>query len=103
LKHLVGHRSPPARFPERVSNTVRVPVFLFAAIRESAGQDRVVVEVPDGATAEEVLHKVAETIADAADLIAVSRLAIDGRYVDGQTVIPSPECELALIPPVSGG
>ena len=81
---------------------MRVPVFLFAAARDAIGAERVEIDVADGATAEDVLSTLGEISPEMHQLIPYCRLAVDNRYAPASTRI-EPGCELALIPPVSGG
>jgi MoaE-MoaD fusion protein len=74
---------------------VNVSVRLFAGLRERAGSERIVVELPDGAVVR--------------DLLAVMELqpgqcvvAINREYVRADAPIGAGD-EVALIPPVSGG
>ena len=82
---------------------MQLRVLLFAGVRASAGTDFVDVSLDDNATASQVITAVAGQFQDAADLIRISRLAVDGKYVAADQLINQPDGELALIPPVSGG
>lgn len=77
-------------------------VLLFAQLAESIGSDRLTLQLPDGATIEHALNKLAsqhEIIAAMRDSLAV---AIADRYCAGTTTLCDGDT-LALIPPVSGG
>ncbi len=77
-------------------------VLLFAQLAESIGSDRLTLQLPDGATIERALNKLAsqhEIIASMHDALAV---AIDDRYCARTTTLNDGDT-LALIPPVSGG
>jgi MoaE-MoaD fusion protein len=76
---------------------VRVSVQLFAILRERAGRDRVEVELPEGATVEQLLAELAELIGALPVRVAVNR-----EYADASEALGEGD-ELALIPPVSGG
>lgn len=78
-------------------------ILLFAGVRDAAGCDYIEVDVQDPATASDVIESAATAVPDAAELIRISRLAVDGRYVDGAYRLNPSDLELALIPPVSGG
>jgi molybdopterin converting factor small subunit len=78
-------------------------VLLFAGVRASTGTDFVDVSLPENPTASQVLAAVAAKYPDVADLIRISRLAVDGQYVAADHVINQGVGEVALIPPVSGG
>jgi molybdopterin synthase catalytic subunit len=83
------------------SMTVRVR--LFAVLRERAGSDSIEVELPEGGTVSDVL----ERLADEPPLDAVLermpvRMAVNRAYAADDTRL-TPDDELALIPPISGG
>jgi molybdopterin converting factor subunit 1 len=78
----------------------RIEVRLFAAAREAAGADAVVVEA-GASTAGAVL----EALSARPDLGAIarrSRLAVNQRFARPEDPV-RPEDEVVLIPPVSGG
>lgn len=68
---------------------------LFAGLRQRAGQDRVRVQLPEGATVSDLLA--AMDLPPRSCVVALNR-----EYVPGDRPI-DPEDEVALIPPVSGG
>lgn len=74
---------------------MELTVRLFAGLRERAGADSVTVELPDGATAGDLLA--AMDLAPRACIVAVDR-----EYVPAEHVLDA-GAEVALIPPVSGG
>lgn len=74
---------------------MQLTVRLFAGLRERAGADRVTVDLPDGATAADLLA--ALDLAPRACIVAVDR-----EYVPADRVL-DPRAEVALVPPVSGG
>lgn len=77
-------------------------VSLFARFREAAGRDRVEVEVPDGATVEEVWSAVSAVHPTLARYRPHTLFAIDNEYVQAERPVRPGE-ELACFPPVSGG
>lgn len=79
---------------------MQVTVQLFASLRERVGTDELVVEVPDGATVNELLGTIAEDHPDVARPEMV--VAVDRRVVDRDEVVPG-DAEVAVYPPVSGG
>lgn len=93
-----------------MSHAIRIR--LFAAARDLAGADTIVVQPPgprqcpelaDGRwSAEEWIDAVAEQYPQLQDLLPMCRLAVDRRYVDGAHRFGA-DGEIALIPPVSGG
>lgn len=70
---------------------------LFAGLRERAGAAHVDVQVPEGATVQDVLDRVGDLTAGTSVVLAVNR-----DYAPVDTVLRAGD-ELALIPPVSGG
>jgi molybdopterin converting factor subunit 1 len=77
-------------------------VLLFAAARDLAGADSVVVELPAGSTIAEVRSNLARRIPSLAGLLAKSAIAVNHDFAEDDRVL-QPNDELAVIPPVSGG
>ena len=81
-------------------------VKVFAGIRESVGTETLQIEILDGTTALDIKEQLANRYPDAAELIRMSRLAVDQKFVSDEHALAgqaSPGDEIALIPPVSGG
>ena len=74
-----------------------IRVRLFAGLRERAGTGEVEVELPAGATTDDLLDRLSDTVGEATVVVAVNR-----QYCGPGTVI-NPGDEVALVPPVSGG
>ncbi len=74
-----------------------VSVQLFATLRERAGRDTVEVELPEGATVADLLGELSELVGAMPIRVAVNR-----EYSPEDRPL-TPDDELALIPPVSGG
>lgn len=74
-----------------------VTVQLFAMLRQRAGRDTIEVELPEGATVTDLLGAVSDLVGAMPVRVAVNR-----EYSDSTRAL-SPDDELALIPPVSGG
>lgn len=81
---------------------VRVPVRLFARLREAAGRDRVEVEVPDGATVGEVWSALTAVHPALARYRPHTLFAVGNEYVGADRPVHPGE-EVACFPPVSGG
>lgn len=77
-------------------------VLLFASFREKVGKDRIKLELPDGATAADVLTVVCPSKQEAEAWRRVMRVAVNRRYVPYDTKLADGD-EIALIPPVAGG
>jgi molybdopterin synthase catalytic subunit len=76
---------------------MHVRVRLFAALRERAGADEVELDLPDHASVQDALNLLGPLI----DGIPVV-MAVNHDYADVGAAL-SPDDEIALIPPVSGG
>jgi MoaE-MoaD fusion protein len=76
---------------------MQVAVRLFAAVREQAGRSSLALELPDGATIDEVWA--ALELGDPPDGL---RYAVNRAFVDDHAPLADGD-EVALIPPVSGG
>jgi MoaE-MoaD fusion protein len=87
----------------RVARSMTVRVRLFAVLRQRAGREAVDVELDEGATVADALAALAHEpgLTDVLARIPV-RMAVNRDYADPETVL-SPDDELALVPPVSGG
>lgn len=81
---------------------VRVPVRLFARYREAAGRDQVEVEVPEGATVEEVWSALAAAHPALARYRPHTLFAIGNEYVGADRAVQPGE-EVVCFPPISGG
>ncbi|WP_406628286.1 cyclic pyranopterin monophosphate synthase MoaC [Patulibacter brassicae] len=83
--------------------TIEVEVRLFAALRESAGADRIALRLPIGATAGDAwLAAWALVDQDPPAALEHVALAVNREYASAGTRLGSGD-EVALIPPVSGG
>jgi molybdenum cofactor biosynthesis protein MoaC len=82
---------------------MEVEVRLFAVLRERAGADRVVLELPEGSTVADAMAAAGREpgLGDLLGRMPV-RAALNREYV-GEDAEIAPGDELALIPPVSGG
>jgi sulfur-carrier protein len=73
---------------------------LFAAAREAAGTNRA--ELP-GATVSEILDEARARFGDDfAQVLAASRVWVNGESADGDSPVTASD-EVAVLPPVSGG
>jgi molybdopterin synthase catalytic subunit/molybdopterin converting factor small subunit len=75
---------------------------MFGALTELAGADRDVVEVPDGATAADVIDAMGARHRAAAGILPRLRVAVNLEVVPAERRI-APDDEVALLPPVAGG
>lgn len=81
---------------------VKVAVALFARYREAVGRDRVEVEVPEGATVDQVWAELARMHPVLDRYRPHTLFAIGNEYVGPDRPL-APGEELACFPPVSGG
>jgi molybdopterin synthase catalytic subunit/molybdopterin converting factor small subunit len=75
---------------------------MFGALAERAGRDTDELDVPDGATAAEVIDAVGGRHPDAAGILPRIQVAVNLVLVEGDHRI-DPGDEVALLPPVAGG
>lgn len=81
---------------------MNVSVLLFASVRDAIGENRIEMEVADGATVASVFAELAARHPKAAGMLSTCRAAVDGEFAaSGETL--SPDCKVAVLPPVSGG
>ena len=81
---------------------MQINVKLFAAARELAGGESIMVELPTGATVTALRQALMERLPGARELLARSMFAIDCDYAADDKGL-EPSAEIACIPPVSGG
>ena len=81
---------------------MKVKVKLFAMLREMAGREETILEVPDEISCEEVLLHLQTELPVLGSVLKPCLIAINGRYVD-KVVDVSEGDEVAILPPVSGG
>jgi|GEM_PF-272736 molybdopterin converting factor small subunit len=79
-----------------------VYVRLFARARDLAGAAVLCVELPDGATIAELRCRLAADYPALSSLLRRSALAVGDEFAADSLVL-SPQQEVALLPPVSGG
>lgn len=75
-------------------------VLLFAGLRELCGNAWMDVDLPAGSSVEELRAEAARQQPVLQE--AAYRVAVDSRYVAADDVLPE-ACEIAFLPPVSGG
>lgn len=81
---------------------MQIRVLLFASVRQSAGGDEIVLDVPDGATAGDLLGRLREKIPALEGLADRIKLAVNEEFVPGDRVLREGDVA-AVIPPMSGG
>ena len=80
---------------------VPVRVLLFGWYRELAGTSEIHLDLPAGSRVEDLIAEI-RTDPVFADIPSTPGVAVNRRYSPGTRVL-SPDDEIALIPPVSGG
>ncbi len=81
---------------------MRIHVKLFSVLREKAGTDTMLLDLPDGASAAEALAELQQRCPALAPHMENVRFAVHMDFVDPTTRLAEGD-ELTLIPPVSGG
>jgi molybdopterin converting factor subunit 1 len=81
---------------------MRVRVLFFAQARDLAGVDIDEWVAPDGSTAGKLRIEIARRYPAVSGLLSHSMLAVDRAFVGDDAVLRE-GCEVAVIPPVSGG
>ena len=79
-----------------------VKVALFAAARDVFGEREIELDLPQSATVADLKRQLIERHPEAHDLVMRSSVSLDHEFTMDVTVV-NPDCEIALIPPVSGG
>lgn len=81
---------------------MEVVVRLFAAYREIAGAPVVSLQLPEGATVDDLLRALGQQCPALAPVLGQSRVAVNQAFAQPADPLP-PGAEVALLPPVSGG
>jgi len=81
---------------------VQVETLFFASYRDLVGESRATVDLPDGATVDELVKSLRDRGSPWDGLPADPAVAVNRSYVEGSELL-SPGDEVAFIPPVAGG
>jgi len=81
---------------------MRVRVLFFGLLRELAGKATDEIEVPDGASVRSVIAHYESQVPGLRESLPALALAVNQQYAGPDTEL-SPDDEVALLPPVSGG
>ena len=81
---------------------MQITVKLFALMREKAGTDAILLEVPTGAAITQALATLVGQYPTLEPYMANTRFSLRMAFVDPETLLAEGD-ELMLIPPVSGG
>jgi molybdopterin converting factor subunit 1 len=81
---------------------MKVRLLFFAVLRDIAGRNEDVIEIPDGTTAGEVWQRLRDEHAALRDYVQPPMIAVNESYVRAEEPLRDGD-ELAFIPPVAGG
>jgi molybdopterin converting factor subunit 1 len=81
---------------------MKITVRLFAIVRELAGVDQLVLDLPAGSAVEAALAELADRLPEAREQIGRAAIAVNRIYARPAAMLNDGD-ELAIIPPVSGG
>lgn len=81
---------------------MKIDLLLFAKLREIFGEEKVSLQIPDGATVKDVLPLLFQENSLRQQILESVLFAVNQCYAAPDTVLREGD-ELALIPPVSGG
>lgn len=81
---------------------MKIRALFFASCRDIVKSREIDLEVPEGATAGEVLDRLCQTYPRLSDLRGRMALSVNEEYATPESAL-RPGDTLALIPPVSGG
>jgi molybdopterin converting factor subunit 1 len=81
---------------------IHIRLQLFAVVREALGCDALDLTLPDGATVGDVRRELAKRAPRLTPAIAHFSFAVDREYALDSRLLQD-DCEVACIPPVSGG
>jgi molybdopterin converting factor subunit 1 len=79
-----------------------VHVLLFARARDLAGTSSVELDLPTAATVADLRRALAAKHPSLANVLPQCAIAVDNDFADDDHPLSEP-CEIALLPPVSGG
>lgn len=81
---------------------MRITVKLFALLREKAGTDTILLEIPERASVAQALAVLQDQYPVLQPYVPRVRLSLRMTFVDAAAILCEGD-ELAIIPPVSGG
>jgi molybdopterin converting factor subunit 1 len=81
---------------------MKLTVKLFAVAKQRVGRNEIEIEMPNPTTVGQLRSAIAEQFPLLADLLRHTRVAVNSDYAHDALAL-APNCEIALIPPVSGG
>src|SRR5512135_3201517 len=81
---------------------MNIKIKLFATLKDRAGSNHLEIDLPDDATVETLLNRLAVAYPKIAPSLPTSLVAVNKEFAFGSTLIRAGD-EIALFPPVSGG
>ena len=81
---------------------MNLTVLLFAAVKDHVGDRTLTIDLPADASVNDVRQAMIRQFPEIAELLQRSAFAVGHEYVHNDFEINT-ECEIACIPPVSGG
>ena len=81
---------------------MNVRVRLFAVAKQLAGQDSIILQLPEGSTLGQLRERLAAEVPQIAGVLPHILFAVGSEYAHDAAVI-SADSDVACIPPVSGG
>ena len=81
---------------------MRIKILFFATLRDRAGTKFTDLEIPVGATVQELKDLVVEKYPGLKETMDTVVISINREYAFDQSVVPD-NAEVAMFPPVSGG
>ena len=81
---------------------MKIRLLFFAVLRDIAGRDENVIDVPDGTRAGDVWQRLRDQHPELRDYVQPPMIAVNESYVGVEEPLRDGD-ELAFIPPVAGG
>lgn len=85
-----------------MADFITVTVKLFAAYQDAYGVPELLLEMPTGATVEQVCDRLIVDRPELAAFKEITRFGLNLQFVEPNTIVQNGD-EIVLIPPVSGG
>ncbi len=85
-----------------MSDFITVTVKLFAAYQDAYGVPELALDLPQGATVEQVCDRILRDRPQLVPLKSITQFGVNLEFVSPDTIVKNGD-EVVLIPPVSGG
>lgn len=85
-----------------MTDSITVNVKLFAAYQDAYGTPELSLDLPQGATVEQVCDRILRDRPQLAPLKSITQFGVNLEFVSPDTIVKNGD-EIVLIPPVSGG